>query len=78
MSLTRFFERVLSSPTSDLAPSRDSSTFVRETFYDYRTPLPELIAALYDNRLTGRLIFDLKDGRVNAIRVREEVTFDIT
>jgi len=78
MTIARFFERILSTPTHDVVPARDSSMLVRETFYPTSTSTLELLAALRESRTTGRLIFDLRDGGVATIRVREEVNFDIT
>ncbi len=78
MSLTRFFERVLTQPTSDVPSARDSTSLVRETFYSPQIDIYELLLALRNCRTTGRLIIDLGQGGVNCIRVREEVSFDIT
>jgi hypothetical protein len=78
VTLTRFFDRILSAPASDLSPARDSTTFVRETFYESNADIAELLLALRESHLTGRLILDLAQGGVNCIRVREEVNFDIT
>jgi len=77
MTLTRFFDRILA-PASYFPPTRDSSTFVRETFYDSHCDLTELLASLRESHTTGRLILDLGQGGITAIRVREEVSFDIT
>jgi hypothetical protein len=78
MTIARFFERVLSQPAPGASPAHDSTTFVRETFYPARTDLLELLAALHEARLTGRLILDISQGSVNAIRVREELNCDWT
>jgi hypothetical protein len=75
MTLTRFFDRILS-PASDMLPARDSTTFVRETFYASSVDIVELLLSLRQSRTTGRLILDMRDGGVSVIRVREEVEFN--
>jgi hypothetical protein len=76
MTLTRFFDRILSAPAHDVSPTRDSSVFVRETFYASSTDIIELLLSLRQSRTTGRLILDMRDGGVSVIRVREEVEFN--
>jgi hypothetical protein len=76
VTLTRFFDRILSAPASDLSPARDSTIFVRETFYASNVDIIELLLSLRQSRTTGRLILDMRDGGVSVIRVREEVEFN--
>jgi hypothetical protein len=77
MSLAHFFERVLTAPTMEQPPTHDTTFFVRETMYPRTVDYMELFAALHDAQLTGRVIFDLSQGTVQAIRTREEVKVDL-
>lgn len=77
MSLIHFFERVLTTTSTNTPPTSDTTHFVRETFYPRTVDYMELFAALHDAQFTGRLIFDLSQGTVQAIRTREEVKVNL-
>jgi hypothetical protein len=77
MSLVHFFERVLTTPSPNALPTKDTTLFVREAMYPTNVNLDELLAALHDAKFTGRLIFDLGQGTTQAIRTREEVKVNL-